>query len=48
LPDFLQDKVKESDYRTAFGGRQGSNRNKPVIILFYVGGVTYTEAKEAE
>jgi len=41
--------VKESDYRTTFGGRQsGSNRNKPLVIVFYVGGVTYTEAKEAE
>lgn len=48
IPDLLQDKVKENDYRTAFNGRGGSNRGKPVIILFFVGGVTYTEAKEAE
>ena len=42
IPDLLQDKVKENDYRTGFTGRAGNNRNKPVIILFYVGGVTYT------
>ena len=48
LPDILQEKVKESDYRTTFTGRQGSGRNKPLVIFFYVGGVTYTEAKEAE
>lgn len=48
IPDMLQDKIKENEYRTAFAGRMGSNRNKPIIILFYVGGVTYTEAKEAE
>jgi hypothetical protein len=42
LPDFLQDKVKETDYRTAFNGRQSNSRTKPIIILFYVGGVTYT------
>lgn len=29
-------------------GRSSSGRNKPLIIVFYVGGVTYTEAKQAE
>ena len=40
--------MKETDYRTAFNGRAGNPRSKPVVIVFYVGGVTYTEAKEAE
>jgi vacuolar protein sorting-associated protein 45 len=40
--------VKENEYRTAFAGRQSYSRNKPLVILFYVGGTTYTEAKEAE
>jgi len=43
----LQDRVKDADYRTGFAGRQGNNR-RPVVIVFYVGGATYTEAKEAE
>ncbi len=48
IPEILLDKVKEGDYKTAFNGRAGNNKNKPVVILFFVGGVTYTEAKEAE
>lgn len=48
LPDILQDKIKDNEYRTAFAGRQSNSRNKPLVILFYVGGTTYTEAKEAE
>ena len=48
LPELLQDRVKEGEYRTAFAGRQSHSRNKPLIIVFYVGGATYTEAKEAE
>jgi hypothetical protein len=40
--------VKETDYRTAFNGRAGNPRIKPVVMVFFVGGVTYTEAKEAE
>jgi vacuolar protein sorting-associated protein 45 len=42
IPDLLQDRVKENDYRTAFNGRAGNPRSKPVVIIFYVGGVTYT------
>lgn len=42
IPDFVQDKVKESEYRTAFPGRGGMGRGKPLIIIFYVGGATYT------
>jgi vacuolar protein sorting-associated protein 45 len=45
IPEILQDRVKESDYRTAFNGRNGSGKNRPIVIIFYVGGVTYTEAK---
>lgn len=48
LPCFIQNRVNENDYRTNFVGRSYSGRNKPLIIVFYVGGVTYTEAKEAE
>jgi vacuolar protein sorting-associated protein 45 len=48
LPEFLQDRVKETDYRTAFAGRQSYSRSRPLIIVFFVGGTTYTEAKEAE
>lgn len=48
IPELLQDRLKEADYRIAFNGRPGNNRAKPVVILFFVGGVTYTEAKEAE
>ena len=47
LPDILQDRIKDNEYRTAFAGRQSTNRNKPLVILFYVGGGTYTEAREA-
>jgi vacuolar protein sorting-associated protein 45 len=45
LPSFVQNRVNENDYRTSFMGRSSSGRNKPLIIVFYVGGVTYTEAK---
>jgi vacuolar protein sorting-associated protein 45 len=48
IPTFLQDRVKEGDYTTVFNGRSFSGRNKPVVIVFFVGGVTYTEAKEAD
>lgn len=48
LPAFIQNRVNESDYKTVFTGRGASGRNKPLIIVFYVGGVTYTEAKEAD
>ena len=48
IPDILLDRVKENEYRTAFSGRQSYSRNKPLVIVFYVGGTTYTEAKEAE
>ena len=47
IPDILQDRVKEGEYRTAFAGRQSHSRNKPLVIVFYVGGTTYTEAAEA-
>lgn len=45
IPGFIQNRVNENDYRTNFTGRSSSGRNKPLIIVFYVGGVTYTEAK---
>lgn len=49
IPAFLQDRVNESDYKTAFVGRNSMSRNnQPLVIVFYVGGATYTEAKEAE
>ena len=32
-----------------FNGRgTNSSRNKPLVVVFFVGGVTYTEAKEAD
>ena len=48
IPDLLSDKIRETEYKTAFAGRQSYSRSKPLIIVFYVGGTTYTEAKEAE
>ena len=42
IPSFIQDRVKDNDYKTIFTGRSSSGRNKPLIIVFYVGGVTYT------
>jgi len=45
LPTFIQNRVNENDYKTIFTGRSSSGRNKPLIIVFFVGGVTYTEAK---
>ena len=42
IPDFLLDRVKENEYRTAFAGRQSYSRSKPLVIVFYVGGTTYT------
>ena len=42
LPTFIQNRVNENDYKTIFNGRASSGRNKPLIIVFYVGGVTYT------
>lgn len=48
VPEIVQDKLRENDYRVAFKSNAGNPRNKPIIILFFVGGVTYTEAKDAE
>jgi len=45
IPNFIQNRINDNDYRTNFAGRTASGRNKPLIIVFYVGGVTYTEAK---
>jgi len=45
IPTFIQNRVNENDYKTIFTGRSSSGRNKPLIIVFFVGGVTYTEAK---
>ena len=48
LPDLLQEKLKENDYPCIFNGKPGMGRKRPVVIIFYVGGATYTEAKEAD
>lgn len=48
IPEFIQNRVKESNFKTLFNGRNSISKNtKPLIIVFYVGGITYTEAKEA-
>ncbi len=47
LPQFASGKiVSEDNYKIAFNGRGiVTGKQKPVIILFFVGGATYTEAK---
>lgn len=40
LPDLLSDKLKESDYPICFNRRVQSGK-RPVVIAFFVGGVTY-------
>ena len=47
LPEFSSGKVvSEENYRVAFNGRGiVTGKNKPIIIVFFVGGATYTEAK---
>jgi hypothetical protein len=41
----IQDRLNDNDYRTSFNGRNASGKSKPLVIVFFVGGVTYTEAK---
>ena len=50
IPDFASGKiVNEENYRIAFNGRGiVTGKQRPVIIVFFVGGATYTEAKEAD
>lgn len=47
LPELTAEKLKETDYPIAFGRRVNSGK-RPVVIVFFVGGVTYNEAKEAD
>ena len=42
LPDLLQEKLKEADYPCVFNGRTPLGRKKPIVIVFFVGGATYT------
>lgn len=48
LPDLLNEKLKESDYPIVFNRRAPTRNTRPVVIVFFVGGATYTEAKEAD
>ena len=45
LPDIISERLKESDYPTIFNGRNAMGKQRPVVIIFFVGGATYTEAK---
>lgn len=47
LPELLVDKLKETDYPILFNRRINSQK-RPVVIVFFVGGVTYNEAKQAD
>lgn len=48
LPDLINEKLKETDYPVIFNRRTNAGNRRPVVIVFFVGGVTYTQAKEAD
>ena len=41
LPEIISEKLKESDYPTIFHARNAMGRQRPVVIVFFVGGATY-------
>ena len=48
LPEIASEKLKESDYPYTLNRRINVSNKRPVVIVFFVGGATYTEAKEAD
>lgn len=43
IPDLINQKLKESDYPFAMVRKGNNNRmGKPIVIVFVVGGITYT------
>jgi vacuolar protein sorting-associated protein 45 len=45
----MTEKLKDAEYPVAFGRKMGQGKpNRPVVVVFFVGGATYDEAKEAD